>query len=444
MGVITKGANVPVDLPRFRAVLSWRARPGCPDVDASALLLTAAGKVRSDADFVFYNQPDHASAAVRYVGKQGGSDTIEVDLSRVEPDIDRVVLSASADGGTFGQVVDLCLALAHPDGYDVVRFPMTADTETAFVAGELYRRGGQWKFRAVGQGYASGLAGLATDFGISVDDEPAPAAARTPPQQPSPSGSPRLTKGLDKLPRDMRERISTRKHQVAVSLQKAGATTPIVARVILVLDASGSMGELYDEGTVAKCVERIAAVSAALDDDATMQAWTFGDKPARLPDLQLGDLPTWIPLHVRPGEFRRRKDTPKPLRDGQVDMGVVGIQNEEQLVIREVRDYVAQNPEPVPTLVLFFSDGGIYMDDEIEVELRAAADQPIFWQFIGLGESDYGVLEQFDKLPGRRIDNVGFFAADDIDNLKDQKLYDRVLQEFPSWITAAKSAGILA
>lgn len=468
MGVITKGGNVPIDLTQVRAVLSWQAGPGCPDIDASALLLTANGKVRNDLDFVFYNQAEHASRAVRHIGKQGGAplheDVVEVDLSRVEPEIDRIVLTASADGGTFGQVNGLSLALAHPDGYDVVRFPMTADTETAFIAGELYRRNGQWKFRAVGQGYASGLAGLATDFGITVDDSPPPVApppvapppvapppvapppVAPPPVAPPPPRAPNLTKGEERLPVEMRKKLSLRKEQVAVSLQKAGATEPIVARVIVVLDASGSMSMMYSKGVVARAVERVAAVAAALDDDATMQAWTFATRPARLPDLQIGDLPQWISHHVRVGDMkfgRRKKDASMYQPNGLVDMKMVGIQNDEPLVIREVRAFVHHNPIPEPTLVLFFSDGGVYKDAEIEKELREAVEQPIFWQFIGLGNANYGVLERFDELPNRRVDNVGFFSIDDIEKLPDQQLYDRVLQEFPRWIKTARAAGIL-
>jgi hypothetical protein len=114
-----------------------------------------------------------------------------------------------------------------------------------------------------------------------------------------------------------------------------------------------------------------------------------------------------------------------------------------QNVINEIRGFVHHHPLDVPTLVLFFSDGGVSRDAEIEAELRAAADQPIFWQFIGLGNANFGVLERFDELPGRRVDNVGFFSVDDVDQIADQELYDRVLQEFPTWIKAARAAGIL-
>ncbi|MFI1165521.1 TerD family protein [Streptomyces sp. NPDC020801] len=183
-----KGSNTPVPATALRVELGWRSGPGVPDADASALMLVN-GKVRSDADFVFYNQPAHPSGTVRHEGKRnaGGrvTDTLLVDLARVEGAIERVVLAASADGGTFGQVPDLYIEVRDAALDTVVaRFDSAgASVETAFLLGEFYRRQGAWKFRAVGQGYSSGLEGLATDFGITVDEPQHPA----PPSAPSPS-----------------------------------------------------------------------------------------------------------------------------------------------------------------------------------------------------------------------------------------------------------------
>ncbi|MGH3497007.1 MAG: TerD family protein [Nocardioidaceae bacterium] len=217
MTVLAKGANTPVVVATLRAVLGWDTQPGAPDVDASALLLGAAGTVRTDGDFVFYNAPAHASGAVAHQGKQtaGGraTDTLTIDLTRLEPDIERVVLAASADGGTFGQVASLFVSLVDAEtGAEVARFEdMRAGAETAFVVGELYRRGGAWRFRAVGQGWANGLAGLATDFGISVK-APATTSAVPIPPPPRPAGVVNLDKG----------KVSLRKGD-RVSLVKSGA-----------------------------------------------------------------------------------------------------------------------------------------------------------------------------------------------------------------------------
>ncbi|MFE0349363.1 TerD family protein [Streptomyces griseoluteus] len=180
-----KGSNTPVPVTALRVEVTRRAGPGIPDVDASALLL-ASGRVRADGDFVFYNQPVHPSGAVRHEGRKTNgaqvTDTLLVDLARVETGIERIVLAASADGGTFGQVPGLAVQVLDPaTGDTAARFDSAGATvETAFVLGEFYRRQGAWKFRAVGQGYDSGLEGLATDFGITVDvpQYPAPPPAR--------------------------------------------------------------------------------------------------------------------------------------------------------------------------------------------------------------------------------------------------------------------------
>ncbi|WP_254711552.1 TerD family protein, partial [Streptomyces sp. TRM64462] len=178
-----KGSNVPLDATAVRAVLCWTPGPGVPDVDASALLTGADGRVRSDEDFVFYNQPRHPSGLVRHLPKKrvddGLTDTIEADLARLDPSVDQVVIAASSDGDTFACVPDLRIELfdaavepgdgAEPLAVFEVR-PETGE-ETAVICGELYRRGDSWKFRAVAQGYPTGLVGLATAFGISVDEE---------------------------------------------------------------------------------------------------------------------------------------------------------------------------------------------------------------------------------------------------------------------------------
>ncbi|MFE6701988.1 TerD family protein [Streptomyces sp. NPDC057718] len=232
-----KGTNVPVPAGAVRVELGWHAAPGAPDVDASALLLVA-GKVRSDADFVFYNQPAHASGAVRHEGKRtapdGVTDTLLVDFGKVEPGIERIVVAASADGGNFGRVSGLYVRVADAaGGAELARFDSTdATVETAFILGELYLRQGAWKFRAVGQGYGSGLEGLATDFGISVDEPQQPQQAPPVPSSPPPApvapapATPVAPPAPAPAPAPVRlTKITLTKSAPSVSLAKQGGTS---------------------------------------------------------------------------------------------------------------------------------------------------------------------------------------------------------------------------
>ncbi|MBR8641455.1 TerD family protein [Streptomyces tuirus] len=185
-----KGSNVPLEATTVRAVLRWTPGQGVPDVDASALLLGPDGRVRSDEDFVFYNQPRHPSGKVWRLGKkrvaEGLTDTIQTELTGVESGVSRILLVASADGVAFDRVQALRILLydAAGTGAEALAYfdirPETGE-ETALICGELYRRGEGWKFRALGEGYSNGLEGLATDYGISVDESEAAEAAEEPP-----------------------------------------------------------------------------------------------------------------------------------------------------------------------------------------------------------------------------------------------------------------------
>lgn len=181
-----KGSNVPLEATAVRAVLRWTPGQGVPDVDASALLLGADGRVRSDEDFVFYNQPRHPSGKVWRLGKkrvaqglsEGLTDTVQTDLTGLDPAVSRVLVVASADNVAFENVRALRILLYDAtigDGEPLAYFDITPQTgaETALICGELYRRGDVWKFRALGEGYLNGLEGLAGDFGISVDESEA-------------------------------------------------------------------------------------------------------------------------------------------------------------------------------------------------------------------------------------------------------------------------------
>ncbi|SOE14494.1 Stress response protein SCP2 [Streptomyces sp. 2323.1] len=184
MTAMTPGSNLPLSAVRVAVDVTAPVR-----LDVSGLLLAADGKVRSDDDFVFYNQP--SAPGVTHSAAAAGGDTITVDTAAVPEGIDKIVVTASLDtpGATFAGTEPTGTVRNADDGSVLASFtPPRLGTETALVVVEIYRRGGAWKVRAVGQGYANGLAGIATDFGVSVEEPAAPAAApQTPPAPPAPA-----------------------------------------------------------------------------------------------------------------------------------------------------------------------------------------------------------------------------------------------------------------
>ncbi|EST19336.1 MULTISPECIES: TerD family protein [Streptomyces] len=191
MGVsLGKGGNVSLskEAPGLTAVLvglGWDARSTTGadfDLDASALLVNSAGRVLSDQHFIFYNNLKSPDGSVEHTGDnltgegEGDDESLKVNLAGVPADVDKIVFpvsihEAGARGQSFGQVRNAFIRVVNQaGGAELARYDLTEDasTETAMVFGELYRHGAEWKFRAVGQGYASGLAGIAADFGVNV------------------------------------------------------------------------------------------------------------------------------------------------------------------------------------------------------------------------------------------------------------------------------------
>ncbi|MFJ6493212.1 TerD family protein [Streptomyces californicus] len=187
MTAMTPGSNVPLSAARVAVEVAAPVR-----LDVSGLLLTADGKVRSDDDFIFYNQPSGPGVTYR---SGGGSapDAVVVDTAAVPPGIEKIVVTASPDaaGQTFQGIEPTATVRNADDGSALATFtPPRLGAETALVVIEVYRRNGAWKARAVGQGYANGLAGIATDFGVTVEESAAPAAPQTAPAPPAPAPAP--------------------------------------------------------------------------------------------------------------------------------------------------------------------------------------------------------------------------------------------------------------
>lgn len=381
---LAKGQNGPLATTEVRVVVQSPA-----DGDLAALLLTKGGKVRSDADFVFFNQP--VGPGVRVLpGGPGQPPQLVITLVDVPADIDqiRAVLTLDDATASFADYAAPTASVSDSAGHPLFEYRIDGlSSESVVIALEIYRREASWKVRAVGQGYSGGFAALITDHGITVDDPPALAPEAT---------LVRTVASEAKLPLAKRQKLDRRKAEVAKVLMSKGANG-IRARVVLVIDKTGSMHKQYRSRTVHRVVERMIPVATQIDDDGQLEPYLYGRYFARLPDIP--------------------------------------IMNE---IISSVKA-----GDSIPTLVLFFTDGGFSKRAEITGLMQRASTLPAFWQFVGLGEANYGLLKHLDTLDGRVVDNAGFFALDDIDAIDDRELYRRLLGEFPDWLRLGRSARIV-
>ena len=228
----------------------------------------------------------------------------------------------------------------------------------------------------------------------------------------------------------MRETLDLRKRAVAKVLLTKGAPQ-VRARVVLVMDKTGSMRKQYTTGVVRRVVERMVPVAVQLDDDGVLECLLYARGVAVLPDLHVADLAGWCDEHLHLGGVH-----------SGIDYDAIGHSNDEIPVLTTILDPLVRGAE-LPTLVLFFTDGGFSNKAAITALVRRAAGLPAFLQFVGVGQANYGLLTRLDELDGREVDNVGFFALDDIDAVSDAELYDRLLGELPDWLRAARAAGVL-
>ncbi len=468
--LLAKGQNMTLPAAPLRAVLGWRPGAGVPDVDGCALVLGAGGTVSGDADMVFYNQPAHPSGAVRHEGKAAGGETLAIDPARLPAAVDRVVIGGSTDGGTFGSVPGLHLAvLDAASGAEIARFQVDdATSETALLFAEVYRRGTGWKLRAVGQGYASGLAGFAQDFGVTVDaEEPAQAAAPAPPawsppvppppppapawsppapaapgwSPPPPVAAPVPAAPVDFRKRgrlaDMEQRVAATSPQLlwltkqaAVSLAKRGLDTH-TARVALCLDISRSMEDHYRRGRVQALAERVLALGMRFDDDERVDVFLFGKKAYDAGPLALANLPGYVSRAVKPRKL-----------EWSTQYGAA-----VQLVRRRYfgSDAPRQAPiaGPVPVYVMFVTDGAPDDRDVAVDQLRSSSYEPIFWQFMAVGSERFAFLEELDNLDGRYLDNADFFSVPSPTAVADEQLFELMTGEYPAWLHRARQARLL-
>ncbi|MEX5721808.1 VWA domain-containing protein [Geodermatophilus maliterrae] len=443
--VLTRGGNVGLVQAGLTGpvvvTLTWTPAPGV-DADLSAFLTTAAGRVRSDDDFVFYNQPSGAGGAVRHLGKtaRGGAtvDQVRIDPAALPPDVEKVVIGASLDGaGTFGGLSGLAVEVAAEGRPPAVRCELAAGPETALVFAEVYRRGPEWKVRAVGQGFTDGLAGMATDVGVSVDDEPAPAPAPPPPAAPPVSMEKRRLVDLEKKLAGSAPQMLSLVKTAGVSLEKRGLDEH-TARVALVLDISGSMAALYRAGAVQRLAERVLALGLRFDDDGVVDVFLFGQNVHRPePGLRLEGHQQYIADLSR--QFPLEYDT----RYGAAMAAV------RQAYFGDSRERAEPQPAQVPVYVMFLTDGAPSDKSAATRQIKAASFEPVFWQFMGIGpERQFSYLQRLDDLEGRYTDNADFFAVSQDDlmgrrPISDDALFDRLMTEYPDWLRRARAQGLL-
>lgn len=408
---LQSGQNILLSSSSISLNLRYPIRPGFnSEPDTCVFMLNTQGKVSGDNDFIFFNNLSSPEGAVKLTpGTQQSS--VHIELNRVSQDVQKISITLVIDGNdTITGLQFLNLQVPGITSFD----PETAGrSEKAIIVAEVYRHNGNWKLRALGHGFNGGLEPLAISYGVDVALS-APQPARISLEKKLETKSPRL--------------VSLAK-KASVSLTKNKLDT-LEASVAFVLDASGSMSGQFSKGNVQSVLDRIAVLAAQFDDDGEMDVWGFGEKHKKYPNVTLDNLDNYIQAIRGSGK-----------RSAWENLPGLGGTNNEPPVMEEIIDYFKYSK--IPVYVVFITDGGISKTRAIKDAIRRSANYPIFWKFVGLGGSSYGILKNLDDFTDRRVDNTHFFAMDNFGSISDEKLYDNLLVEFRPWVDEIKNMGIL-
>ncbi|OTA20241.1 tellurium resistance protein TerF [Xenorhabdus beddingii] len=411
------GQNIVLSTTSLRLTLSYPATSAFrSEVDTSAFLLNASGKVRGDSDFYFYNNPAAIDNSLILETSHQGS-VITVDLTKIDVNVSKIAITLVIDGPD--SVAGLQQLRFEAQNVATFTVSTAGRTEKAMIIAEIYRHSGNWKLRALGQGFNGGLEPLAVNFGVDIEQ---PALSNNPPPIP--------TISLEKKLQDKAPHLVNLAKNAAVSLNKHKLQA-VKARVAFVLDASGSMLAQFKKGHVQAVLDRIAVLAVQFDDDGSMDVWGFAAKHKKYQDVTLDNLDGYI--HAIQTSVKRARWEILPNLGGT---------NNEPPVMEEIIDCFKDSDLPV--YVVFITDGGISKTRQIKDAIRRSANYPIFWKFVGLGGSNYGVLENLDTFTDRRLDNTHFFAIDNFATVKEDVLYDLLLTEFKDWHDAAAAEQILS
>lgn len=399
------------------------------EIDISSFGIAPNDKLFHDDYMTFYNQPQTPKGEVQYQ-LQGNIHSFVFDLNKIDATrTSRYVICAtlSNEQSQIQNIQSIQVELSNQGGQVVASYRLNGSNfsqEKAVMLTEIYHKSDAWRIAAIGQGFNGGLKALVEHFGGEVEES---TAAPVPSTRTTASTIDLKKKVvLDKIQNAAPHLVDITKKSL-ISLEKNNLLD-VKARVALVLDYSGSMHQQYIKGDVQKVLDRIMPLAVNFDDDGSFECWAFAEKSLRLSDVTLNNLENFVNTD----------------QGGHPKWKAGARYNNEPAVLEAVIQYFTQeNPSHLPVYVVFVSDGGVSESKKIKNILKNASSFPIFWQFVGIGGRNYGVLEQLDTMDGRVVDNCNFFEMSNIQSMPEAQLYDALLQEFPLWLKEAKNKNII-
>jgi len=401
--------------------------------DVSCFGVDRQNKLSDDRYFIFYNQKSSPCGSLLSLGQGNGDlERFQVNLSRLPSSICKLVFVITVDGeGNMSQVTNGYWRILE-QSLELVRFSFYGSDfgqEKAIIVGEVYLKD-VWRLSAVGQGFNGGLGALLKYFG---GEEVVPQASTS-------------TKAVADKKVLLEKRIEKEAPQLvslvkkaAVSLEKVGLQDH-QAKVALCLDVSGSMSHLYSSGVIQKFAERILALGCRFDDDGSIDIFLFADRACSAGEMKIGNLQAKIIQKMVDGNNVGGGTSYAPAID---EIRKFYFPSAHKSFFRSSSERSTPLKAELPVYVMFVTDGDTSDESAAEKQMQWSSYEPVFWQFMTIGHGEFRFLKKLDTMPGRYIDNANFFAVSNPDHISDDKLYDLLMVEYPSWVKLAKTRGLI-
>ncbi len=391
------------------------------EVDMACFGVDNQDKISDDRYFIFYNQENAPDGSIQKVAEhQTEISRFSIDFYKLPKTIKKIVVAVAIDGSLSMKDMQYGSFNLFNGDQEIGQFSFEAaefKEEKALILAEFYEKDNIWRINFIARGFNGGLSSLLKHYGGEENE--------TPINHTSQSNKISLSKeeAVSKLILDKAPHLADITKKAVISLKKKDLIDA-VASVALVIDRSGSMLKQYKGGDVQKVFDRVLPLALMFDDNKELDVWAFAERYRRLSSIRVDNIKGYVENEA--GGWKKW------------DIG--GSNNEVPVIENVIKEY-KQNK--IPAYVIFISDGGVRESTKIKKLITQAAAYPIFWQFVGLGGKNYGILEKLDTLDNRIIDNANFFSLDGIDKITDEELYNKLLNEFPIWIKEAKIKGII-
>lgn len=411
------------------------------EFDITCFGLNQDKKLADDRYMIFYNQLQSPANEIVLTSHRSGAGSFLINLDSLPPTAQHLVFTATIDGaGTMNQLQSGSISFK-AGGQPILQYSFTGQdfqSEKAIIISELYFKSA-WRVASVGRGFDGGLAALLKSFGGEVAEEQPQAS----PPPPPPVNQKKVL--LEKKMEQQAPKILDLSKKAKVSLEKVGLHNHN-AKVALCLDISGSMSGLYRSGKIQEFAERILALGTRFDDDGSIDIFLFGNNAHDAGELTIDNFNGFV------NELIRRY----PLEGSTYYGKAMRVIREHYFGSSSMRHMPISSD--VPVYVMFVTDGATFDKQETINHIQSSSYEPIFWQFMAIGksnkaakrrgffqafQSNFTFLEKLDNLTGRYLDNADFFSVEDPRALSDQELYDLLMQEYPDWVRAASSNGLI-